>query len=371
LKIRLALVLAAVLTTVVLVVPAASALPASVRAEAAGHTAIGVTDVDLATAGGQVTDTDGSTLTATFATPMSALDLAAQIQGVPWHMTVSGMGAFVDTIDGQTMDPTTFANWWQFNVNGYSPSVGISSLQAEAGDDYLFFQNPDAGWPPRAAQALVVDLAPGTALTPGQALTVKVVGDDLGKVNSQAAARRFDIVDPAQIQTPAQFAAVNGCTVHVGSRAYIPAGNEVTVTDLPAGSYRVWAEKAMDTATVWVRSSKTVVNVGTAPLIANAVAKPAVSLSGAGKPAQFRRNRTLTVAFALDKTAEVTLTIRSASGALLSRTTQKFSGGGTREMKWNGRTARRLGASLRITIGAVDDWGRAAAKTVLYVPVAH
>jgi hypothetical protein len=371
LKIRLALVLATVLVAAVLVAPAASALPASVRAEASGHTAIGATDVDLAAAGGQVTDTGGSTLATTFATPMSALGLAAQIQGVPWHMTVSGMGAFVDTIDGQTMDPTTFANWWQFNVNGYSPSVGISSLQAEAGDDYLFFQNPDAGWPPRAAQALVVDLAPGTALTPGQALTVKVIGDDLGKVNSQAAANRFDIVDPAQIQTPAQFASVNGCTIHVGSRSYTPAGNEVTVTGLPAGSYRVWAEKAMDAGTVWVRSSKTVVDVGAAPVIANAAAKPAVSLSGAGKPVQFRRNRTLTVAFELDKAAEVTLTVRAASGALLSRTTQKFTGAGAKEMRWNGRTARKLGASLRITIGAVDEWGRVAAKTVLRVPVAH
>jgi hypothetical protein len=372
LKIRLALALAAALVAGALAVPAALALPAGVRVEAAAYTAIGATDVDMPAIGGLVKDTDGNTLTTTFATPLSALDLAAQINGVPWGMTVSAMGAFVDTIDGQTMDPATFADWWQFNVNGYSPSVGASSLQAEAGDSYLFFQNPDTGWPvAKATQALVVDLAPGTALSPGQALTVKVVADDLGKVNSQAAAARFDIVDPAQIQTPAQFAAANGCTIHVGSRAYTPAGGEVTVTGLSAGSYKVWAEKATDATTVWVRSAKTVVNVGAAPVIANAAAKPAVSLSAAGKPAQFRRNRTLTVAFELDKSAEVTLSVRAASGVLLSRTTQKLTGAGIKEMKWNGRTGRKLGASIRITIGAVDDWGRAAAKTVLRVPVAH
>jgi hypothetical protein len=285
-------------------------------------------------------------------------------------MTVSSFGAFVDTIDGQTMDPVTFANWWQFNVNGYSPSVGISSLEAKTDDNYLFFQNPDAGWPPKAAQALVLELSPGVALAPNQALTIKMVGDELSKVNSQAEAARFDIVDPAQIQTPAQFAAVNGCTIHVGSRAYTPAGNEVTVSNQPAGSFKVWAEKAADASTVWVRSEKAAVDVGVAPTISNAAAATHLS-STTGAPAQFRRNRTLTVAFGIDKAADVTLTVRAASGTLLYRTTQTFTSAGSKEIKWNGRTARKLGKTLRITIGAVDIWGRAATKTVVRVPVAH
>jgi hypothetical protein len=359
-RIRLALVIAtAALAAGALMAPAALAVSASVRAEAATFTAIGITDVEMAAGGGLVTDSDGTAFDPTFATPLNALGRAADVAGAPWNMTVSGLGAFVDSIDGQTMDPVSYTNWWQFNVNGYSPSVGISTLQANDGDSYLFFQNPDAGWPPKTAMALVVSVSPGVGLAPGQTLRVSVAGDDLSKVNSQAEANRFDVVDPKQIETPEQFPGVDGCTIHVGSRVYTPAGSEIAVTDLPTGSFKVWAEKAPDASTVWVRSPKTVVNVGSATAVSGATVKPT----------KFKRNRGLTVAFDLDKAADVTLTIRTASGLLLSRTSQTFTKGGAKEMKWNGRTARKLGASLRITIATTDEFGRTAPKTVLRVPV--
>jgi len=62
LKIRLALVLAAALLTAgTLLAPAALAVTATVRAEAAGYTAIGPTAVEVPAAGGLVADSAGST----------------------------------------------------------------------------------------------------------------------------------------------------------------------------------------------------------------------------------------------------------------------------------------------------------------------
>jgi len=366
LKIRLALVLAAALLTAgTLLAPAALAVTATVRAEAAGYTAIGPTAVEVPAAGGLVADSDGSTYTTTIPTPLNALDLATQIHGVPWDMVVSSLGAYVNAIDGQTSDPSTFANWWQFNVNGYSPSVGAGALQANAGDSYLFFQNPDAGWPvAKTPKALVVRLSAGTALAANQSFTISVVGDDLTKVNSQAEATRFDITDASQIETSDQFAPVDGATVHVGSRVYTPAGSTVTVSGLPDGTYKVWAEKAMDSSLVYVRSQKTIVTVGTsnaAPVISNVSAAPT----------RFRRNHALTVRFTLDKPAVATVSIRSAAGVLLSRTTKTYTAAGATAIKWNGRTTRKLGGKLKVSILAVDAFGNRTFWSTLSVPVRH
>ena len=86
----------------------------------------------------------------------------------------------------------------------------------------------------------------GTAkygFTPGQTVTVNTVGDDLSKVDSQADATRFSTTD---IQTPAQFPAIAGATIHVGSRVYSGAAATLTISGLAPGTYAVWAEKAMD-----------------------------------------------------------------------------------------------------------------------------
>jgi hypothetical protein len=81
-RIRLALVVAtAALAAGALSAPAALAISATVRAEAATFTAIGATDVAMPAGGGLVTDSDGTELTPTFATALNALGRAADVAG--------------------------------------------------------------------------------------------------------------------------------------------------------------------------------------------------------------------------------------------------------------------------------------------------
>ena len=118
---------------------------------------------------------------------------------------------------------------------------------ARAGDSYVFFQNPD-GSGTLGGKLLVVRVS-ALVIKKGRALKITVVGDDLAKANSAADAKRFGTTE---IETPAQFAAVDGATLHVGNRVYALTGSSVTIKDLPVGTFAVWAEKAMDTSFVYV-----------------------------------------------------------------------------------------------------------------------
>ena len=89
-------------------------------------------------------------------------------------------------------------------------------------------------------------------------MKITLVGDDLAKANSAADAKRFGAT---KIETPAQFKAVAGATLHVGNRVYTLTGSSVTIKDLPIGTFAVWTEKAMDASWVYARSVKTIVRV--------------------------------------------------------------------------------------------------------------
>ena len=257
----LVLALAAALLVALAVAPAAYALKVSVRAEGATYQVMPTTVVDMSAKRQAVTDTAGLSYTNTdisSATAANALYWATQQRGVTWDFGVSSYGLFLNSIGGQAGESVApYADWWEFTVNGFAPSVGLGSLPAKAGDSYVLFQNPDGSgyrWRRQAAGGPRV----GPEIKKGRALKITVVGDDLAKANSAADAKRFGTT---KIETPAQFKAVAGATLHVGNRVYALTGSSVTIKDLPVGTFAVWAEKAMDTSFVYVRSVKTIVRV--------------------------------------------------------------------------------------------------------------
>jgi hypothetical protein len=256
----LVLALAVALLAALAFAPSASALRTSVRAEGATFQVMPTTIVTMPAQRQAVTDTAGHSFTNTDisgATAANALYWATQQRGVTWDFGVSSFGLFINAIGGQSADPTTFADWWEVTVNGFAPALGVGSLPAKAGDHYVLFQNPDAGYPPHGGQLLVVRVS-ALAVKKGRALKITVVGDDLAKVNSAADAKRFGAT---KIETPAQFKAIAGATLHVGNRVFALTGSSVTIKDLPVGSFAVWAEKAMDASFVYARSTKTIVHV--------------------------------------------------------------------------------------------------------------
>lgn len=354
---RTRVLLAAALAVLALLcaAPAALAVPASVRVEGADHQIIPSTRVEVP-AGGTAIDTAGHSFTTSFAAPLLAADIAANRHGVPWGFTeYAGMGVFIDSFAGSAMDPATYANWWEFVVNGYNSPLGVVGFPTRSDDRYLFFQNPDGGYPPHGAKVLVVRAAPARGVVPGTALTLSVVGDDVAKVNSQADASRFETTD---IETPSQFQPVSGATLHVGTRVYQLTGDSLTVGDLPRGTFAVWAEKTMDDTWVYARSSKVTVDVHPAPVVS------ALSVW----PHRFRRDHGLAVNFRLSRAARVRLTIRNAAGVLLASRAVDYRAGGAKTIIWPGHTARRLGAAITVTVRAIDDWGRSSTQR-LRVPV--
>lgn len=355
---RTRVLLAAAVATVVLLcaAPAAFAVRASVRVEGADRQLIPATWVSVPADGGTAVDTAGHSYTTSFATPLLAADIAASRCGIPWGFTeYAGMGVFIDSFADLVMDPTTYANWWEFVVNGYNAPLGVVGFSTYPDDRYLFFQNPDGGYPPHGARVLVVRATPARGVAPGTALTLSVVGDDVAKVNSQADASRFETTD---IETPSQFQPVSGATLHVGTRVYPLTGDSITIADLPRGSFAVWAEKAMDDACVYARSSAMTVDV-----------HPAPSISSLGvRPHRFSHGHALAVDFRLSRAARVRLTIRNAAGTRLASRTVDYRAGGAKTIIWSGRTARRLGAAITVAVRATDDWGRSSARR-LRVPV--
>jgi hypothetical protein len=332
--------------------PAALAARTTVRVEGAAARILGVTAVSEN--GGTYKDTGGDAYTSTQATPFGALALALARGGLPWDFGVASFGVFVNSIDGQAMAPD-YKNWWEFSVDGYAPPVGIAGMPSLNGDSYVLFQNPDAGYPPHGAKLLVVR-ASRRGLTPGRPVTIAVVGDDLAKVNSQADATRFGAT---ALETPAQFPAIAGATLHVGSRVYALTGSSITISDLPRGTFGVWAEKAMDATWVYARSSRTLIDVAPAPVVSRLAVTPRM----------YRRGHELHIGFALSKAAQVRVTVRNAFGVILFSKVVNYGAGGAKQVTWSGRTLLRTGSYLHVTVAAVDSWGRTGAAH-LRVPVA-
>ena len=339
--------------------PAALAVSASVRVEGASHQVMPMTWVDVRSAGGPVVDTAGHTYAGAGPTPLCATGLAAHKNGISWGFTVyPGMGVFVDSFAGLVSDQVTYANWWEFAVNGYNSPLGAAGFPIEPGDRYVFFQNPDAGYPPHGGKLLVVGLAPARGLLPGQTLTVAVVGDDLSKVNSRADATRFETT---AVETPEQFVPVAGCTVHVGSRVYHPAGDSFAVSDLPIGTFAIWAEKAMDDSFVYCRSPKVHVNVEAAPKLSAITVAPHTAARG----------RALKVGFTLSRAGRVAMVVKGAAGRVLYRASIAYRAAGAKSLWWDGRTRYQLGRRLIVTLRATDAWGRRSNPVTLRVPVAR
>lgn len=335
-------------------VPAASAatapIKATARAEAAAATVIPSTAV-LVPASTVVTGTDGTTFTTTFPSAFGAIAGAADLQGVPLTFSVSTMGVFVNAVAGLG-GPPSWISYWLYAVNGWGPDVGAGDLHLLRGDKVVFYEVTTGA---AATEQLVV--RPSTiGPTPGQNVTFTVLGDDFTKPDSLADATRFQL-DPATVQTPAQFPAVDGAVLHVGTRVYDLAaapyagGDSVTVSDLPKGTYAAWAEKAADASTTFVRSTKVLINVDVKPVLSRVSARPNPFVRGAQR---------VHVAFALSKTAHVRMVVRNRAGLVVTTLTRTFAAG-SRELVWNGRTAvghvvRRGVYTLKLT--PTDPWGR-------------
>lgn len=356
----LVVTLAAALATLVLA-SAALATPTTVRLEGAALTVMPQTTVNEGASGGTYSDSAGDEFTTTRATAFGAIALATEATSTVWDFSVSpSLGVFVNSFSGLGMDPVTFADWWQFSVNGYSPPVGVASLNSVENDSYLLFQNSDSSYPPRAASALVLSGSSSTLL-PGQALTLKVAGDDLNKVNSQADATRFDVADPALIETPAQFTAVTGSTVYVDGKARAVTGSELTLSNLSNGTHAIWAEKAMDATTLYVRSPRLTVNVGEAPVITTA----------GSKPKKASTKKTLRAYVHLSKAGTVSYTMKTASGKKLASGKLTFARAGSKAVVWPGRTSLKLGSRITISYTGVDNWGREAKPVSMRIPTAR
>ncbi len=348
-KQRIILAMVATATIALVAAPAALAVSSNVRVEGGTYQVLPTTAVDEIAAGGTIVDTDGTSFATTNATALGATAAALQLGGVPWDMSIGTYGPFINSIDGLSM-AVDYSNWWDLVVNGYSSPVGAGSLPTVNGDSYLWFQNPDNTYPSRASYLLVTRVTGGTAkrgFTPGQTVTLTTVGDDLSKVDSQADATRFSSTD---IQTPAQFPAIAGATVHVGSQVYSAAASTLAVKDLAPGTYAVWSEKAMDSTTVYATSAMTLFNVG---------AKPTLGTLAAGRT----NARTVKVHFKLSERSTVTVAVAKGSKVLAKWSGARAAGAQTLTLRLSPAAPKTM--SIRVKVTAVDGWGRTTVQTII------
>jgi hypothetical protein len=352
-RFSLVLVLAVALVVIAGQAPAALALGASVRVEASSQTVAPDTSVKVASAP-TFSDSAGNPYVTSKPNALAALAAAAYLRGFTWEASFAG--SFVNNVAGFTSLPD-WSQGWVYTVNGVGyPIVDVSAIDFAllAGDRTLWAQSPDATFA-RGSSALVVR-TDNTARTTGESLTVTVVADNLGKVNSQADYDRYSLTDPSLLETPAQFAAVADATVHVGSATYTSgADGTVTVAAPDAGTSRVWAEKAMDASTWYVRSEQTLVNFAPALELSGTSVTPLMFRPGMQKPK---------LVFTLSRAAAVVIQVRdSHNKTIFSRTLQRGSGAGS--YTWSGRakTGRYVArhATYTMRVRAVDTWGRVTA----------
>jgi hypothetical protein len=294
-----------------------------------------------------VVDSIGTQIVSTNANAFSAFAIAAAMRGTRYETTgaTTADAVFINSIDGLGIWPVS---WWGFSANGWFADIGAGSLPLKSGDSVAFFEVPGAAPPDAHFFQLVVRITK-RALLPGQAVQARVVADDLAKANSSTDAQRFSIAD---VETPSEFGAVAGATVHVGAQSFTAdSSGEVAVPGLPNGTYGVWAEKAVADSTDYVRSQVRLANINPAPVLSRVVARPNPFVPGVN---------IIHVAFDLSKAAKVKLTVRTRAGVLVNRiTASKPAGRGV--IVWNGRTSggRLVGAgTYRLRLTATDRWGR-------------
>ena len=306
-----------------------------------------------------IVDTDGTTIVSTQCNALAALALAANLRGFTYDYNTSYGAPFLTTIGGLTFDPVDYSNGWTYMINGVGYPVldmGVYDAPIKPGDAIVYAQNPDPSFA-RGVKLLKVRVTPGVATLPGNPVTIAVVGDDVAKANSSAEATRWGA---STIETPAQFAAAAGATIHVGSRVYVDgAGSDtadgaITVSDLPKGTYSVWAEMPMDANFSYVLSTPVRINVDAAPRF---VVAKTTALAGA-------RGARLHAYFRVSKAATVTLVVLDRAGRRLDAVSCKVTA-----LTAYGLTSRRLpsGMYVRTRLVARDAWGRAVATPLVGV----
>ena len=373
---RARVLLAATLVLLVglVAVPSALGVSATVRVEGTPYEIAPATAVTVPSEGTFV-DSDGTSFHFSQANALAALDRAAALRGFTYGFNTSYGAPFLEMVAGFTADPADWSDGWTYMVNGVGYPVldmGAADFILEKGDRVVFTQNPDETFT-RGAKLLRLRFDPGRAVTPGEDLTITVLGDDVARANSDAEAIRYGLVipdpadpdkliaDPSVIERPAAFAPVLGATVHVGSRVYVDgaAGDvldgKIAASDLPRGTYGVWAEMAMDAKYSYVRSGLQRVNVDYGPRVTNIVAS--ASMSGARFAAR--------AAFTLDKRCVVKVSIFNDRGLVIARMKAGSLGAGRHALVWRGTPARYLVSSwTSFVITATDPWGRATQKSV-------
>jgi hypothetical protein len=320
----------------------------SVRVEALSHAVAPATSV-LVPTGSTVTDSVGAT--ASFTKPMAMVGLA---KAADRHaFTFEGL-AFINSIAGLGGAPD-WNSWWLYQVNGWSPDIGAADLPVVTDDKVVFFEVSSAA--PWLNKQLVVTASPA-GVRPGEPVTLRVREDDLAKPNNLASAERWKL-DPASVETLADSPLSAGAVLHVGSRVYTLGAPDhedglITLTDLPRGTYAVWAEKPYDASFNYVRSAPKLIDVNPGASLTKVVVTPNPYVAG----------RTMKVSFLLSKKATVGMKIYNARGVRVATVAAKTFSGGTRALYWNGKAAAPLTTRLTIKLRAVDTWGRVTTKTV-------
>ena len=354
---RVLLALGVALAVAVCLAPSALALGAKVRVEASSQRIAPVTAVTVGSAP-TFSDSAGTVYVTKKANALAALAKAAAAREFTWEASYGG--TFVNNIAGFTSLPD-WSQGWVYAVNGAGyPVIDVSAIDfpLDGGDSVLWVQSPDATFS-RGSRALVVR-TDKVACTIGDPLTVTVVADDLGKVNTQADYDRYGLTDASLLETPDAFAPVTGATVHIGSATYSTGTDgTVTVAPLDPGTSRVWAEKEMDAGAWYARSEQHLVNSAAVLDLSGVSVAPARFLPGTQKPK---------VSFSLSRAAKVVVRVWNSRGKVVfSRTVARNEGAGS--YTWSGRgsdgryVARR--ATYTLKVRAVDTWRRTTAWTTL------
>jgi hypothetical protein len=117
---RRLLVLVAVVSAALLLVPAALAVAVHVRVEGKTLTIFGAAEPSLTVK----------------ANALDALESASVAGEFYYHVTITGFGPYVDQIGRY---PASASSGWVFKVNGVSPPVGADAVTLKAGDRVLWY----------------------------------------------------------------------------------------------------------------------------------------------------------------------------------------------------------------------------------------
>jgi Domain of unknown function (DUF4430) len=117
---RRLLILVAVVSAALLLVPVALAVRVHVRVEGKTQTIFGAAEPTLSVK----------------ANALDALEAASLAGEFYYHVTITGFGPYVDQIGRY---PATASSGWVFKVNGVSPPVGADAVTLKTGDRVLWY----------------------------------------------------------------------------------------------------------------------------------------------------------------------------------------------------------------------------------------